>query len=301
MRPIFYNTQFFCLFSFLLFQQNSCAQQNFVRNTLASKNWYVSTNFTSLFRDKRFLIVDGSQFSTTNRFISIEPEIYLNQNVTLRFPFQLGFNFLHKEFSTEATSNSYYFYLLNDNYYNTTVQPYFSPEYTQHSYTVQKGEKPTKKSVHKQDMIFQIGINPKLYIPEQRKVSFYFSPSLSFGLMDSYTLDYYHSFTSTTTSSGFNNWKWDKEIINYRHNPFIFARLQTCFGLEINLNNRFSLGIETGLTSYVFREGKKDDRVYMSLDGGDFKLIYTDFSHNQMDKLIPIHFTNRILLRYSIN
>lgn len=301
MRPIFYITKSICLVSFLLLAHQLIAQENSETDKLITKKWYISTNFTSLFRDKRLLLVDQSQFPTTNRYISIEPEMDLTKNVTVRFPIQLGFNFLRKEFSTEAQSNSYYFYLLNDGFYNTANQPYFSSEYTQHSYTVQKGEKPTNKSVHKQDIIFQIGINPKMYMTEQRKVSVYFSPSFSLGLMDSYALDYYHSFKNNSTDTNSIYWVWDKEIINYHHNPFIFLRLQTCFGLEIKLSTNFSLGIETGLSTYVDSEGKKDDRVFISLDGGDFKQIYTDFNPNQMNKLLPVHFTNRVLLRYSIN
>jgi hypothetical protein len=302
MKPSFYIFQSLCLVYFLGLELKSHAQEPVtLYDKLISKKWYVSTNFTSFFRNKRFLLFDESQFQTTNRCLSVEPEMYLNTNVTLRFPIQLGFNFLHKQYTTESNSNSYYYYLLNDGYYNTTIQPHFSPKYIQPSYTIQKGDIPTQQSLHKLDIIFQIGINPKLYIPEQRKVSCYFSPSLFIGLMDSYALDYYHRFNSTTSSSGYNIWSWDKETIDYHPNPFLFVRIQTCLGIEIKLKSKLFLDLESGFSSFVYGEGKKDDHVYISLNGGEFNQIYTDPNPDQMFKLVPIHFINRVLLRYSIN
>ncbi len=302
MKPSFYIFQLLCLVLFLSLGSTSYAQERITfHDKLLNKKWYVSTNVTSFVRNKRFLLFDKSQFQTTNRYLSVEPEIFLNTNVTLRFPIQLGFNCFRKMFTTESNSNSYYYYLLNDGYYNTTVQPHFSPKYIQPSYTIQKGDIPIQQSLHKQDIIFQIGINPKLYIPEQRKVSFYFSPSFSIGLMDSYALDYYHRFNSTTSSSGYNIWSWDKETIDYHHNPFLFVRIQTCLGIEFKLKSKLFLDLESGFSSFVSGEGKKDDRVYISLNSSEFNQIYTDPNPDQMFKLVPVHFINRVVLRFSIN
>ena len=289
------------LFIALVFSNTLFSQHELSFTQKLKRKWFVSTNFTSLFRNSHFLLFEESQMQTTNRFITIEPEVIQNNQVSLRFPICIGINYFKNGHSTDQKYNTYYYYLLNDGFYNTNVHPYFSPKYTQHSYTVQKGDIPTKKSLHKQDLIFQIGINPKLYIPEQRNVSIYFSPSLSIGLMDSYALDYYHSFKGSTSSSGYNIWSWDKETIVYHHNPFLYARVQTTLGLEIQLGNKFSLDFETGISSFVTGEGKKDDHVYMSLNGGDYQQIYTDFNPNQLFKPVPIHFINRLLLRMTIN
>jgi len=301
MRPIFYMTKSICLVSFLFLALNSVAQKKFSLETLFSKKWYISTNFTSLFRHEDLLYFEDSQMQTTNRFITLEPEVAIKDNLTIRFPLGFGINYIKGGYSTYSKYNSYYYYLLNAPFYNTTVQPYFSPGYTQQPYTVQKGEITPKKSLHRQDLIFQLGINPKLYFFGQRKASIYFSPSLTIGIMDSYALDYYHSFLNDSNDPSYNHWIWKQENILFYHNPFIFSRFQACLGFEFNFSRKISWGFETGFTTFVFGEGKKDDHVFISLDGGEFKQIYTDQNPDQMTKTIPFHFTNRILLRVAIN
>jgi hypothetical protein len=301
MRPIFYITKFLCLASFLMLKHSSIAQKKIPNDTLLSKKWFISANLTSFIREERTFYPQTQRFITTHRYISIEPELSLNSYFSIKFPIAVGFNRIKEGYTQSNDHNTFYFYYFNAPDSLSYNQPFFLTYYT--TFNPYDHVPHDNYYMRNQDLIAQIGINPKIYFWGQRAVSMYLSQCLNAGIMDSYALDYYHSFNNTSTDPTVKNWQWVKEDIIFHHNPFLFLRYQASVGLELHASKRVFIGLESGFATRIMKTGQENDYVYISVDQKPFELIYTDNFHG--NKPNPeenkLKFINRVFIRIAIN
>jgi len=288
--------------NFLLLAFLICSPISFGQKELDSSfNWFISANLTSFFRDERTFYPQTQRFITTNQYISIEPELSLNNHFTIKFPIAVGLNRIKEGYTQTNDRNSFYYYYNNAPDSLSFYKPYFLPYYT--TFNGWDHNPHENYYMRNQDLVAQIGINPKIYFWGQRTVSMYLSQCLNAGIMDSYALDYYHSFITTSTDPNDKSWKIVHEDIIFHHNPFFFLRYQASLGLELHVAKRFFIGLESGFTNNVLKTGRKNDYVYMSIDNQPFELIYTDKYHGNKPypEVKQLKFINRVFLRIAIN
>lgn len=270
------------------------------------KDVFLSWNITSLLRSERVVQENGKYLKpVANRVFMIEPEFQLNKRWSLKIPLGVGLEFIktgyQNDFAIHYSSTSTITCMYCVSGHGETIN-YLSP----------------KARIN--DLIFQIGLAPKFYFRKEGDKGFYLTAALLTGLMDKYAVTTHISKISYPTGKPVPydlNWVETSRSNVFEKNPYRFVKFELGVGYQTPEWKRFSLTIETGISSMSRRSGVKKDKVYLSLNGGaygealeqktnnDVGFWGLDFGNREMDNYWlernRFHFTNRLAIRCRLN
>ena len=258
------------------------------RNFVEKNTWSISTNLTSLYRPKRVAFSTENRYTTTNPYLTFEPELVLHKHFSLKFPIAIGLNRLKDKYEEYNDRNSSYYYSYPQGYQGE--EPYFSelPVYYHGVYFR------NYKRYH--DLIIQIGFYPKIYPFGKGKTTLFLSPGINFGSMDKYQIRYYHEFVKDDQQ-----YRIVHEKMVYYRDPFLFLRKELLLGFDVVISKSFNISLESGISSRVKEYGLLPDEVYQKLGDSSFELIYKDYTKNDLlpEKRFKGHFVFRFLVQYT--
>jgi hypothetical protein len=223
----------------------------------------VSTNLTALIP----LYLTGGR-------VTIEPEYRINELFSVKLPISIR---------TSRNIRSHY------------PKPYFDSQYLNYSTgPVMFGYK------HKylngdpydylsEDIIVQIGVNPKYYpIGRSKKyIAPYLSGAVNFGIAKDYGKDYYVQSDTFSTdfyqdpSTGYYNYTWNTywntttESIVEKEGERNYFNFELLLGLDFNLSKRLTATLETGYASRLQEQGVSTvvPKVYQRIGEGEYNLV----------------------------
>jgi hypothetical protein len=223
----------------------------------------VSTNLTALIP----LYLTGGR-------VTIEPEYRINELFSVKLPISIR---------TSRNIRSHF------------PKPYFDSQYLNYSTRpVMFGYK------HKylngdpydylsEDIIVQIGVNPKYYpIGRSKKyIAPYLSGAVNFGIAKDYGKDYYVQSDTFSTdfyqdpSTGYYNYTWNTywntttESIVEKEGERNYFNFELLLGLDFNLSKRLTATLETGYASRLQEQGVSTvvPKVYQRIGEGEYNLV----------------------------
>jgi hypothetical protein len=224
----------------------------------------VSTNLTALIP----LYLTGGR-------VTIEPEYRFNNFFSIKAPISIG---------SSRNIRSHY------------PKPYFESQY--HNYStgpVMFGYKHKYLSFSdpydylSEDIIVQIGVNPKYYpIGKSKKyIAPYLSGAVNFGIAKDYGKDYYVQSDTFSTdfyqdpSTGIYNYTWNTywntttESIVEKEGGRNYFNFELLLGLDFNLSKRLTATLETGYASRLQEQGVSTvvPEVYQRIGDGEYNLV----------------------------
>jgi hypothetical protein len=274
--------------------------------------WSLSCNLTSIIRkQKQYFFDERTIFPTSNQLFTIAPELKFHNNFSCRFPVSIGIKRIKNAtevegyypgvgFGYNAGWESYIPYDVTREPYYNSAENAVSPNSGGHG--VGHGVVDDVKA-RPMDLIWQIGICPKLYIAGTAKIcNPYFAVSINLAYLDKYRIDCYNTF-----AQGQEYWEFKDQISFVYSNPFYAVRREFIFGLDFRLNKKIRLDWEFGYSPFVKKAGKNLDRIYYSYEGGENILIdqiYKNDDYQVMDKsgiemVLNGKMFTHLLLRYS--
>jgi hypothetical protein len=288
MKPILLFTSLFLL-SFTVKSQHWDSLKHEKRNFFEKNTWSISTNLTSLYRPKRVAFSTENRYTTTNPYLTFEPELVVRKHFSLKFPIAIGLNRLKDKYEEHNDRNSSYYYSYPQGYQGE--EPYFS-EFSVYYHGVS-----VRNYRRYHDLIIQIGFYPKIYPFGKGKTTLYLSPGINFGSMDKYQIKYYHEFVKVDQ-----RYSIVHEKMVYSRDPFLFLRKELLLGFDIVFSKSFTISLESGISSRVKEYGLTPDEVYQKLGDAPFELIYKDYTKIDMlpEKRFNGYLVCRFLVQYTI-
>jgi len=240
----------------------------------------VSTNLTALI-----------PLNLTVGRATIEPEYRINELFSLKLPVSVGI---------PRNRQSYY-----------VKKPNFDSQYLNYSTgPVMLGDPYNYLS---EDIIVQIGVNPKYYpIGKSKKyIAPYLSGAVNYGITKEYGKDYYvQSDTSGSSSDQYNPstgnysytwntfWNTTTESTVEKEGERNYFNFELLLGLDFNLSKRLTATVETGYASRLQELGVSTvvPKVYQRIGDGEYNLV----NAQEVQNLYKRHnyYKFRILLTY---
>ena len=239
----------------------------------------VSTNLTALI-----------PLNLTVGRVTIEPEYRINELFSVKLPISIGI---------PRNRRSYY-----------VKKPNFDSQYLNSSTApVMLGDPYNYLS---EDIIVQIGVNPKYYpIGKSKKlIAPYLSGAVNFGITKEYGKDYYVQSDTFSTdfyqdpSTGYYNYTWNTywntttESIVEKEGERNYFNFELLLGLDFNLSKRLTATVETGYASKLQELGVSTvvSKVYQRIGEGEYNLV----NAQEVQNLYKRHnyYKFRILLTY---
>ncbi|MFT6921105.1 MAG: hypothetical protein ACJA1C_000099 [Crocinitomicaceae bacterium] len=233
-------------------------------------------------------------FFTVNPRISIEPEYRFVDWFSLKMPVVFGLNTQKDVIETNGLTSEFGYFDFKSPYtdpgdredhygvvYNYVSHNNYnsqSPELG--SYYGSYGRGAYQPGLHTRELKFQIGLAPKIYPMRGKMFSFYFSPSIHFGIGNYNQVDYFANFVKDpyTNTDGVLVESWnliDEDVISTPID-FSYWKVEILTGIDFNVTKNINFGYEIGFGSKELNPvGAKDDKIYMSLDGAEPELLAT--------------------------
>ena len=226
----------------------------------------VSTNLTALI-----------PLNLTVGRVTIEPEYRINELFSVKLPISIGI---------PRNRRSYY-----------VKKPNFDSQYLNSSTApVMLGDPYNYLS---EDIIVQIGVNPKYYpIGKSKKlIAPYLSGAVNFGITKEYGKDYYVQ--SNTYGGAWNTyWNTTTESTVKKEGERNYFNFELLLGLDFNLSKRLTATVETGYASKLQELGVSTvgSKVYQRIGEGEYNLV----NAQEVQNLYKRHnyYKFRILLTY---
>ena len=226
----------------------------------------VSTNLTALI-----------PLNLTVGRVTIEPEYRINELFSVKLPISIGI---------PRNRRSYY-----------VKKPNFDSQYLNYSTApVMLGDPYNYLS---EDIIVQIGVNPKYYpIGKSKKlIAPYLSGAVNFGIAKEYGKDYYVQ--SNTYGGAWNTyWNTTTESTVKKEGERNYFNFELLLGLDFNLSKRLTATVETGYASKLQELGVSTvvSKVYQRIGEGEYNLV----NAQEVQNLYKRHnyYKFRILLTY---
>ena len=226
----------------------------------------VSTNLTALI-----------PLNLTVGRVTIEPEYRINELFSVKLPISIGI---------PRNRRSYY-----------VKKPNFDSQYLNYSTApVMLGDPYNYLS---EDIIVQIGVNPKYYpIGRSKKyIAPYLSGAVNFGIAKDYGKDYYVQ--SDTYGGAWNTyWNTTTESTVKKEGERNYFNFELLLGLDFNLSKRLTATVETGYASKLQELGVSTvvSKVYQRIGEGEYNLV----NAQEVQNLYKRHnyYKFRILLTY---
>ena len=226
----------------------------------------VSTNLTALI-----------PLNLTVGRVTIEPEYRINELFSVKLPISIGI---------PRNRRSYY-----------VKKPNFDSQYLNYSTApVMLGDPYNYLS---EDIIVQIGVNPKYYpIGKSKKlIAPYLSGAVNFGITKEYGKDYYVQ--SNTYGGAWNTyWNTTTESTVGKEGERNYFNFELLLGLDFNLSKRLTATVETGYASKLQELGVSTvvSKVYQRIGEGEYNLV----NAQEVQNLYKRHnyYKFRILLTY---
>ena len=226
----------------------------------------VSTNLTALI-----------PLNLTVGRVTIEPEYRINELFSVKLPISIGI---------PRNRRSYY-----------VKKPNFDSQYLNYSTApVMLGDPYNYLS---EDIIVQIGVNPKYYpIGKSKKlIAPYLSGAVNFGITKEYGKDYYVQ--SNTYGGAWNTyWNTTTESTVKKEGERNYFNFELLLGLDFNLSKRLTATVETGYASKLQELGVSTvvSKVYQRIGEGEYNLV----NSHEFQNLYKRHnyYKFRILLTY---
>ena len=226
----------------------------------------VSTNLTALI-----------PLNLTVGRVTIEPEYRINELFSVKLPISIGI---------PRNRRSYY-----------VKKPNFDSQYLNYSTApVMLGDPYNYLS---EDIIVQIGVNPKYYpIGKSKKhIAPYLSGAVNFGITKEYGKDYYVQ--SNTYGGAWNTyWNTTTESTVKKEGERNYFNFELLLGLDFNLSKRLTATVETGYASKLQELGVSTvvSKVYQRIGEGEYNLV----NAQEVQNLYKRHnyYKFRILLTY---
>ena len=226
----------------------------------------VSTNLTALI-----------PLNLTVGRATIEPEYRINELFSVKLPVSIGI---------PRNRQSYY-----------VKKPNFDSQYLNYSTApVMLGDPYNYLS---EDIIVQIGVNPKYYpIGKSKKlIAPYLSGAVNFGITKEYGKDYYVQ--SNTYGGAWNTyWNTTTESTVKKEGERNYFNFELLLGLDFNLSKRLTATVETGYASKLQELGVSTvvSKVYQRIGEGEYNLV----NAQEVQNLYKRHnyYKFRILLTY---
>jgi hypothetical protein len=249
-----------------------------------------------------------------NATIRIEPEYLLHPKISIKIPIVIGLGIESAPYQVvnyelpEYYYNKTYFHF-SDYTYSGELELYDrNPQWQSISFT---GYTP----VHKNELLYQIGITPKFYPFGQTRNAFFISQSINWGRGNFNSVDYYYDYDTIQTSGNYTYWKQLSETAVVNKSWFNYFRFETLVGINFNISSSLCFSLESGFSTTMRNNSKIEDRVFLKTPGEDYQLIYSgvyqtnpskevinpDYSYNSSWNLgssTAAKFINRIHLVY---
>jgi len=260
---------------------NSIGEFNIKRSRIHKYNYgqfSVSTNLTALIP----LDLAGGR-------VTIEPEYRFNNFFSIKAPISIGIPRNRRPYDSQPYFDSQYL--------NYSTGPGFSDPY----------------GVIPEDIIVQIGVNPKYYpIGKSKKfIAPYLSGAVNFGIYKDYGNDYYvqsdtsgSSNTQYNPSTGIYSYTWNTywntttESIVEKEGGRNYFNFELLLGLDFNFSKRLTATVETGYASRLQEQGVSTvvPKVYQRIGDGEYNLVNAQEVQNLYKRYNYYKF--RILLTY---
>jgi hypothetical protein len=235
----------------------------------------VSANLTSLIPN---LKESYRLHYAINSVLTIEPEYYISDKMSIRIPVCIGINRKKPPASYTNVWNRYYFPC------DPAETPRMDPTYFTNDFS-------GYNELHAPNMVFQVGVYTKHFSSISKRNYIYFTQGLNFG-EDNYFAHDYHDYLVYSESQC---WYPYKEMLTVYDNPAYYFRYELLIGMNISMGRHLCLNLESGPSIRMGSYGKKDDHLYRSLNNSDSVLIHT---HHFEEKNVRTLLTFRISLAY---
>jgi hypothetical protein len=231
----------------------------------------ISSNLTSFvsgfFREKRKWFYD-------NRVITIAPEYWVFDRLSVKLPISIGLdanlNSSPLEIDLETPITWSFFTKFEANLAN--LPPPTISHRRETYYWIEQNQG------HRRNLQFQIGLAPKLYLTQQKKVMPYIGQSFNLAFVNLRTIDYQLTFSvqqNVNSNEYYHSMREEKQIIS--DSQTLLFKYEGMFGVDFNIAKRFNFSIEGGYSNSNMAENSIADRVYIrTSETGTFSLAHTE-------------------------
>lgn len=222
-------------------------------------------------------VVSPLRMNGRNSRITIEPEYRLNNYFSIKTAITLGLNNFDNTYDNQNESYNVSDWYRTDGEYNI--------EYDGSIPTIQDNYFLGIR--YEENANYSVGLHPKFYIYQKHKkpLSLYFSAGIDLGIATYYQTDRYHTLDTLGSVSQYwdgtsyvSEWRtyWNMNQKKSTRTAYtsLFYRYEVAFGMDFNFSKSVAIGLDLAYSSEATPFKRQNDRVYGSLHGGDYELIY---------------------------
>lgn len=255
------------------------------------KEIHLGTNIASLVRTTQEDFPRRNLYVTTNRYANVEVILSFHPKFSMRIPFGFGLSNMDGTIKEGGGLENHWFETGPDPVAPVNVYqngpPLDAPKVSNLILTKYKYSKPQFVFARPQDLVYQFGLFPQLFLYEKENVKLSFTAGVNFGKMDKYAISEYNSFSSikNATNDTITAWVQTDSRLEYESNTFLFARGEYLFGVDLKFNKKMTFNSEIGFANFINAKGSKPDKIYTNLDNKGYNLIFMDYKNNDFTKV----------------
>lgn len=242
--------------------------------------WAISYNLASPFLSVLSVVNKNNRtFFSNNALISIEPEYFISDKFSLKFPVYLGLPNFKLPITETIDRQNVPTTAVDEGglLYKSTLYWRYQIELDNAVLPIIDGKYENEDAPeHGRRLLAQIGVHPKWFPYGQSKNALFIGQGLDLGIGDMYAIDYFHTW-ETSNGSSVEDWVWTEERIELRTDNTLFFRYEATVGVSFNFGNALNLSIETGYSTPMKNSGKDGDRVYRRIfKSGAYEQIHAE-------------------------
>lgn len=212
---------------------------------------------------------NANLFPQTNRSITVEPEYRIFDRFSVKLPVMIGLDFSTPDTLFQSVNPDPYYYY-GSSFVNWSA-PYQVTTTDVNDIDFYSGYNRNLNG-HAKNVIFQVGVAPKIYPFGQTKIAWYLGAGAYGGLMDQYRIDYFLDLTTDVDQWGDLRWMETNEYAVRYSEPKPFFRFEAMMGVDLNFSQFINLGFE-GAWSSNFYTTKPKDQVFARHDNDPYSFV----------------------------
>jgi len=222
-----------------------------------------------------------------NPTISIKPFFALSEKITFEIPIYYGLSSSNEPYTSYKTAPTGVYDIFDTAFWFSTTT---GDSNIVSNFPVLTGFS-WNKPYHRPELLFQVGFNTKFYPYRHSRFAFYLGQGFHFGFGNYNQADYFYKFSVDSWSASYYNWDLISEEIIVTKSKFSYLRLETSFGVDLNISKYIALNIEVGISNVMQNNGNPD-RVYTQVDNGPVVLKYEGHYNREPYKDLPQGYNN---------